>query len=311
MRFLDEWRFVFAVISVFAARSLRSRLSCSALLAARRCRSGARCPYPARSSACAAACAHRDAGAHDAHARERGKIGVDAAAGRDDVVGFDRRHAAERNVVRVIFRECLPDIAGAVIVQFDRPGGAADGVVELRAVAHFVERELVAAHDPAGLADAGIAIGAHARIAEARREFVLEKLRLRGRPAPCLRAGSCAAASGSSGVSVWVMLSTAMPRPGMTNDTGLVRMRSYFSAFSFMRSGESRRAPDARPRRCFRARPSACRRPAAPPTRGTASPASQVSVASPDASTKPVAVTLHVAVARREIDVLHAPAVRC
>ena len=74
--------------------------------------------------------AHRDARSHHAHARQRGEVGIDAAAGGDDVVGVGRRQAAERHVVHVILGKRLPDIAGAVIVQLDRPGGARDRIVE-------------------------------------------------------------------------------------------------------------------------------------------------------------------------------------
>src|SRR2546423_1745055 len=68
--------------------------------------------------------AHGDAGAHDAHARERGAVAVDAAADRHDVVGLRRDEAAEGHIVHVIVRERLPDIALGAIVQLDRPGGA-------------------------------------------------------------------------------------------------------------------------------------------------------------------------------------------
>ncbi len=78
-------------------------------------------------------------GPHHAHARECRQIGVDAAAGRDEVVGFRRREAAERNVVGVVLGKRLPHIAGAVVVQLDRPGGAADRVGKFGAAAHFVD----------------------------------------------------------------------------------------------------------------------------------------------------------------------------
>ena len=93
------WRLCFASISVLGCASLRSRLSCSALAQRRRVDlmhaavagevervRRRRAPWRCR--------------AHHAHARERGEIGVDAAAGGDHVVGFGRRQAAERNVMQ-------------------------------------------------------------------------------------------------------------------------------------------------------------------------------------------------------------------
>ena len=53
--------------------------------------------------------AHGDARAHHPHARQRGGVGVDAAAGGDEVVGVRRRQAAERNVVDMILGERVPD----------------------------------------------------------------------------------------------------------------------------------------------------------------------------------------------------------
>ena len=67
------------------------------------------------------------------------QVGIDAAAGRDDVVALGRHHAAERHVMHVVVGEGLPDIAGAVVVQLDRPGGARDRIGELRAGAHVVD----------------------------------------------------------------------------------------------------------------------------------------------------------------------------
>lgn len=112
-------------------------------------------------------CAYRHARPHHAHAGERGLVGVDAAAGGDDVVGFLRRKAAERHVVDVVPVENVPVMAGAMVSQFDRPCRAADGVVELLAGAHVVDGELLTPDDPTGLAETRKAIGADARLAEA------------------------------------------------------------------------------------------------------------------------------------------------
>ena len=52
-------------------------------------------------------------------------------------------------------------------MQFDRPGGACHRIGKFGAGADVIDRQLLAADDPAGLADAGKAVGANARIAEA------------------------------------------------------------------------------------------------------------------------------------------------
>src|SRR5262249_38545567 len=119
---------------------------------------------------------HGDARPHHPHARQRGEIGVDAAAGRDQIIGLGRCQAAERNVVHVVFGKRLPDVAGTVVVQFDRPRGAADRIRKLGTIAYFIDRELVAARNPSGLPDPGIAVGAHARLPEALGKFILEEL---------------------------------------------------------------------------------------------------------------------------------------
>src|SRR5690348_16608028 len=78
---------------------------------------------------------HRDARPHDAHRRQCHRVGVDAAAGRDQVVGFRRDQAAEGDEVHVIVAEHLPVHALGPVVQLDRPGGAGDRVVERAAFA--------------------------------------------------------------------------------------------------------------------------------------------------------------------------------
>ena len=115
--------------------------------------------------------AHGNARAHHAHAGERGIVGIDAASGCDDIVAFGRHQTAERHIVHMILSKSLPDMTGAVVVQFDRPGRARNRVGKLRAGPDIVYRQLLATDDPAGLADAGKAVGADPRVAEACREF--------------------------------------------------------------------------------------------------------------------------------------------
>ena len=75
--------------------------------------------------------------------------------------------------MHVVGAERLPHIAFA-LVQLDRPSGAGDRVREARAVLHLVHRQLMPADDPAGLADAERAIGAHPHIAEGFRIFAFQ-----------------------------------------------------------------------------------------------------------------------------------------
>ena len=76
---------------------------------------------------------HGDAGAHDSHAGQRRAIAIDAAADGDDIVGFLRNEAAERDVVHVIVGKRLPEVALGAIMQLDRPCSARDGVGKWRA----------------------------------------------------------------------------------------------------------------------------------------------------------------------------------
>ena len=101
---------------------------------------------------------HRDARAHHADGRQRIDVGVDAAAGGDDVVGVLRQHAAERDVVDVAVRKRLPVHQLLRVVQLDPPGATRDGVGGPIARRMSSSVELAAAHDPAGLADAGVAV---------------------------------------------------------------------------------------------------------------------------------------------------------
>src|SRR5690606_30193193 len=52
--------------------------------------------------------AHGDARPHDAHARERRGIGIDAAPGGSDVVALDRKQTPQRDVVHVVLVEYDP-----------------------------------------------------------------------------------------------------------------------------------------------------------------------------------------------------------
>ena len=61
------------------------------------------------------------------------------------------------------------------VVQLDRPAGACDRVGKVAARAHVLDGELLAADDPARLADAERPVGADARVAERRRIFAAQE----------------------------------------------------------------------------------------------------------------------------------------
>src|SRR5438105_782275 len=117
--------------------------------------------------------AHRDAWAHHTHARKRRRVAIDASARGHQVVDARRCETAERDVVYVIFRKRLPHISLGVMVLFERPGRARDAVFELHAGAYLFHSQMVAAHDPARLPDAGQSIRPHARFAECFRILAL------------------------------------------------------------------------------------------------------------------------------------------
>ena len=62
-------------------------------------------------------------------------------------------------------------MTGAVVMQFDRPGGACDRVGKFCAGPDVIDGQLLAADDPAGLANAGKTVGADPRLAKTFREF--------------------------------------------------------------------------------------------------------------------------------------------
>ena len=114
----------------------------------------------------------------------------------------------------MILVKALPDMTGAVVMQFDRPGRARNRVGKFCAGPDVVDGQLLAADDPAGLADAGKTIGADPRRAKTLREFGAQE----GNRAIGLFLAvqsRCDASIGSSGVSTWVMFIAATPRPGM------------------------------------------------------------------------------------------------
>ncbi len=119
--------------------------------------------------------AHGDTRPHHPHARQRGRVAVDAAARRHDILGLRRHEAAERHIVQMIVAERLPDIAFRPVMQLDRPASAGDRVGKFGAGAHVFDRQLPASDDPARLADTRKAVAAHARIAEGFGIFALEE----------------------------------------------------------------------------------------------------------------------------------------
>ena len=179
---------------------------------------------------------------------------------------------------------------------------------KLGAVRDVVDGELMAADDPARLADAGIAVGAHARIAEALREFVFEELHravglrlavelaLRGRERieRRLDVGHVEHGDAAAGND------EAKPRSGARGRTA--------SPFSFIRAVISSRVGcaclvDVLEHDHLRAVDLAGWR-----LSRQAKPACQVSAASPRGIDEAGRGNPHVAVARREVDLLDAAA---
>ena len=115
--------------------------------------------------------AHRDAGSHHADARECRGVGVDASPGRHDVVRTRRGQATERHIMHMVLGERLPGISFDVMMLFERPSRAGDAVLELHSLAQLVHGEMVAAHDPARLADTRQAVRAHPRLAKRLRKL--------------------------------------------------------------------------------------------------------------------------------------------
>ena len=171
-------------------------------------------PVPARSSALAAAAPIAMHGPITRTLDSAGIVGIDAASGGHDVVAFGGNQAAERNIMDVVGVEGLPDVAGAMVVQFDRPCGARDRIGEFGSRPHVIDRQLLPADDPSGLANAREAIGADPRIAETFGNSL--RRNVTARSAWSLPSSPRIEASiGSSGVSTWVMFIAATPRPGM------------------------------------------------------------------------------------------------
>src|SRR5436190_2201969 len=110
--------------------------------------------------------AHGNARTHDAYARKRGTVSINATAGSDDILRLGRNQTAERHIVHVVICEGLPDIAIRPIVQLDRPCGARYRIRKASSGTYIIDAELLASYNPTRLPNSRQAVAADPRIDE-------------------------------------------------------------------------------------------------------------------------------------------------